>query len=201
VRDLRVLALHGYHGSADVLRMQTASLVSSMPANVAFVYVDAPSLASGDYGWWHDGFRGWERTLAWAADLFDSQPRFDGVLGFSQGAALVGLLAAVNESQRTERSLASWFDFAVMVGGFTSDSPLHSAMFRNQLVEPSAHIMGKNDGIVPVSESRRLAGRFANPLVLEHSGGHIVPGIPSITEPLARFFNEMAGASVETASG
>lgn len=40
VRDLRVLCLHGYHGSAAVLRMQMARFVAAMPASVDFVYVD-----------------------------------------------------------------------------------------------------------------------------------------------------------------
>lgn len=196
-RDQRVLCLHGYHGSADILRMQMRSLVSEMPANVEFVYVDAPSLASGDFGWWHDGFRGWDLTLAWAIDLFDSQPRFDGIFGFSQGAALAGLLAGVNEARFEEQAGQTWFDFAVMVGGFTSDSQQHSALFATKLALPSVHVMGQSDGIIPMGQSRRLAERFARPLVLEHSGGHVVPAVPSITEPLAEFLKQMAGVSAE----
>jgi hypothetical protein len=97
--NLRVLCFHGYHGSAAILRSQMAGLVSAMPSNIDFLYIDAPSLAQGDFGWWHEGFSGWERTLVWAQELFEAQPRFDGVFGFSQGAALVGLVAAANESE------------------------------------------------------------------------------------------------------
>jgi len=189
--EVRVLCLHGYHGSAAVLRNQMAPLASAMPANVKFAYVDAPSLSSGDFGWWHEGFRGWERTLQWAVELFNSQPRFDGVFGFSQGAALAGLLAGVNESERQNK----WFDFAVMVGGFKSDSPVHADLFRHELALPSVHIMGRSDTIVPIGDSRQLARQFLRPLVLEHSGGHVIPGISVVADPLARFFAEPTATS------
>ena len=45
--DLRVLCLHGYHGSGAILRDQMKSLTARLPANIEFAYVDAPSLATG----------------------------------------------------------------------------------------------------------------------------------------------------------
>jgi hypothetical protein len=64
--------------------------------------VDAPSLASGDFGWWHEGFRGWERTRDWAVELLRTGPRIDGIFGFSQGAALTGLLAALRDTRHQD---------------------------------------------------------------------------------------------------
>ena len=154
VSVLRVLCFHGYHGNASILRSQMAGLVSAMPSNIDFLYVDAPSLARGDFGWWHEGFSGWEHTLAWAQELFANQPRFDGVFGFSQGAALVGLLAAANESETYRTSEDSWFDFAAMVGGFKSGSPQHADLFGRKLAIPSVHVMGLSDGIVPSRDWR-----------------------------------------------
>src|SRR5689334_19339744 len=52
-RKLRILCLHGYHGSAQILRSQLGPLASSLEPLVELVYVDAPSLAAGDFGWWH----------------------------------------------------------------------------------------------------------------------------------------------------
>ena len=62
-----MLCLHGYHGSAAILRRQMAPLADGLPSNVELVYVDAPSLSTGDFGWWHEGFRGWERTRDWVS--------------------------------------------------------------------------------------------------------------------------------------
>jgi len=187
-RSLRVLCFHGYHGSASILRSQMAGLVSAMPSNIDFLYVDAPSLARGDFGWWHEGFSGWERTLAWAEELFANQPRFDGVFGFSQGAALVGLLAAANESETYRTSEEGWFDFAALVGGFKSGSPQHADLFERKLAIPSVHVMGQSDGIVPSRDSRVLAAAFKDPLIIEHRGGHIVPGIEAVGHRVAQFF-------------
>src|SRR5579863_304352 len=82
MRKLRILCLHGYHGSGEVLRGQMQALMAGLESRVELVYLDAPSLAEGDYGWWHavpaaenaggaDGsgvgrahmrYEGWERT-------------------------------------------------------------------------------------------------------------------------------------------
>jgi len=113
---MRMLCLHGYHGSAAILRQQMAPLAAAIGPHAELVYVDAPSLAQGDFGWWHEGFSGWESTRDWAVELLRSGPPFDGIFGFSQGAALTGLLAGLRDSQP---SLVQ-FEFAILVGGFTS---------------------------------------------------------------------------------
>ena len=182
---LRVLCLHGYHGSGAILRRQMESLTAALRPNIEFVYVNAPSLAAGDFGWWHEGFDGWERTRDWAIELVCAGPRFDGIFGFSQGAALAGLLTAVQESGTAPPEFH--FDFAVMVGGFTSDLPKHAELFRHKLTTPSIHVIGRTDVIVPRRDSLRLADRFADPLVLEHPGGHIVPGHDAVAGPIAGF--------------
>jgi Serine hydrolase (FSH1) len=179
----RILALHGYHGSARVLRRQIAPLAAVMPAETELVFVDAPSLLAGDFGWWHDGFRGWGRTRDWILDL-TSREHFDGVFGFSQGAALTGLLAALPQSDPTT-SLR--FEFAIMVGGFTSYEPEHADLFEQKITVPSLHVMGAADGIVPMPDSLRLAERFERPVIVKHSGGHVIPSDSTITSRIAQF--------------
>ena len=183
MRDLRILCLHGYHGSGAILRSQMTSLAGAMPAGVEFMYVDAPSLSAGDFGWWHEGFSGWERSRDWVIEWLSAAPRIDGLLGFSQGAALTGLLAALRDSHPG----ALDFEFAIMVGGFTSDLPKHAELFRHKLTTPSVHVIGRRDVIVPRKDSLRLAGRFADPLVLDHPGGHTVPGHGAVAGPIAGF--------------
>src|SRR4051812_45533801 len=110
-RKLRILCLHGYHGSARALRSQMEALFAGaggLESLVELVYIDAPSLAAGDYGWWHavdardaggdnpgvDGaglrYEGWARTRDAIVSIFEHEGPFDGVFGFSQGAALTG---------------------------------------------------------------------------------------------------------------
>ena len=191
--DLRVLCLHGYHGTGLTLRRQMAPLAGALPADVEFVYIDAPSLAAGGFGWWHEGFSGWERTRDWIVELLNAGPRIDGLFGFSQGAALTGLLAALRESPEAPPGLD--FEFAIMVGGFTSFLPQHAGLFPRPLVIPSVHVIGRSDGVVPRPDSLKLAGRFTDPLVLEHRGGHVIPGDRAVAEPIARFLAGFAGTS------
>ena len=183
--DVRVLCLHGYHGSSAILRAQMRPLAATLPPTVELVYADAPSRATGGFGWWHEGFDGWERTRDWAVETVCAGPRFDGVFGFSQGAALAGLLIAVQESGSAPPEFH--LDFAVMVGGFTSDLAKHAQLFQHTLTTPSVHVIGRSDVIVRPKDSLRLAARFADPIVLEHPGGHIIPGLDVVTGPIADF--------------
>ncbi len=194
--ELRVLCLHGYHGTGAILRRQMAPLAGALPADIEFVYVDAPSSGAGGFGWWHEGFSGWEQTRDWITGQLSAGPRVDGLFGFSQGAALAGLLAALRESPQAPRGLD--FGFVIMVGGFTSFLPQHAGLFPRPLTIPSVHVTGRSDGIVPRSDSLELAGRFTDPLVLEHSGGHVIPGDRTVAEPIARF---LAGFASTAGSG
>ncbi|MGF6888582.1 pimeloyl-ACP methyl ester carboxylesterase [Nocardia sp. GAS34] len=187
--SLRMLCLHGYHGNARMLRSQMAPLAAAIPSNVELVYVDAPSLSTGDFGWWHNGFRGWERTRDWVVDLLRSGPAIDGIFGFSQGAALTGLLAGVRENDPTIARVR----FAIMVGGFTSDMPQHAPLLAHKLTMPSVHVAGRADTIVSLHDSLRLAQRFTEPLILQHSGGHVIPGDRAVTTPIAEFLASFSG--------
>jgi pimeloyl-ACP methyl ester carboxylesterase len=206
---LRILCLHGYHGTADILRQQASPLLSGLSDehsfdrsfDCEFVYVDAPSLAVNDFGWWHLNFRGWNRTIAWAADYFASQfasqEPFDGVLGFSQGAALTSLLVGLRAADGPlgdQRPLS--FDFAMMIGGFKCDSPEFAHLYaaRENYRLPSLHIMGESDVIVPAADSRVLAAQFDSPVVLTHPGGHVIPSTPDIKREVGSFLSKMANA-------
>jgi len=187
---LRILCLHGYHGSAEILRRQMAPLASSV-SEVEFVYVDAPSLVERDFGWWHSPARGWDRTRDWAIDVLGGQPGFDGVFGFSQGAALTGLLAGMQQASTVR------FDFAVLVSGFKNDAPELAELYRPRFTVPSLHIISRTDGIVPPRESHSLAEQFENPVILEHGGGHIVPNTPAVVDGVNQFLSARAASRVD----
>ncbi len=210
---LRILCLHGYHGSGDILRRQMASLVEGMDALAEFVYLDAPSLAFGDFGWWHakstanppasrdagvgpaqKRYEGWERTFASIAQTFAAHGPFDGVLGFSQGASLTSLLAGLRSPDgRPTEAKPLTFAFAVMVGGFLSADPTLALQYADRRCYdmPSAHIIGLGDRIVPAPLSRALAAVFKEPLILEHDGGHVIAATPTTRSAFRGFLEEM----------
>jgi hypothetical protein len=163
---------------------------------IEWVCADAPSLARGDFGWWHLNFRGWEQTLDWVTDYLVRHGPFDGVLGFSQGAALTSLLVgrrAPDGRVTPERPLS--FGFAVMIGGFRSDSAAHAGLYAaaDSYRLPSLHIMGKSDPVVPMADSMVLARQFAAPTVLTHPGGHVIPDTPEVLAGVQSFFADQAG--------
>lgn len=208
LRKLRILCLHGYNGNAPTLRSQMSSLASVMSPMADLIQVDAPSRSVGDFGWWHAvdraypdhrgdpgvigqrQYRGWERSRDFIIDLFQHQGPFDGVFGFSQGAAITGLLVglrAPNGVPTPERPLV--FDFAMMVGGFPAADPELAKLYQHSDAYdlPSVHIMGRSDGIVAADTSRRLAAIFKNPTVLEHGGGHVVASTPDVRAGVQNF--------------
>jgi acetyl esterase/lipase len=211
-RKLKILCLHGYHGSGRVLRSQMAAFAASLESLVDFVFIDAPSLAAGDYGWWHavdaerdrpsddpgvDGphrhYEGWARTRDAIVASFGKQGPFDGILGFSQGAALAGLLVglrAAADTPTTDRPLH--FDFAILIGGFPSnDLELARLYERHDAYDlPSLHVVGRSDGIVPIEESRSLAAHFVSPVVVEHAGGHVVASEQGVTDRVRAFLGD-----------
>src|SRR6185369_8541378 len=80
-----------------------------------------------------------------------------------------------------------------MVGGFPSADPALAALYEETASYdlPSVHIIGRSDLIVPAGLSRALASRFANPLVLEHEGGHVIAGTPAIRAQFRSFLESM----------
>jgi pimeloyl-ACP methyl ester carboxylesterase len=194
-RKLRVLCLHGFHGSGAILREQMKPLFGGLEPIAEFVCIDAPSLAAGSFGWWQQGFAGWEQTRDWLVRFFATQQHFDGIFGFSQGAALTSLLVGLRTpSGRVSGQRPLSFEFALMAGGFRSDSPIHADLYatRDNYEFPSVHIMGNSDVVVPIADSRILARQFASPVVLEHPGGHIIASTPPTRQAVARFLADMA---------
>jgi acetyl esterase/lipase len=204
---LRILALHGYHGSAEILRGQMRPLARVLDPVADVVAVDAPSLAAGDFGWWHAvpddhapagssrrRYRGWSRTRDWLQALCAEQGPFDGVFGFSQGAALAALLVAMCALDPHGAGRHARLGFAIVVGGFPSNDARHAHLFEapGGIAVPSLHIIGQRDTIVPSGTSRALAARFAAPVIVEHDGGHVIADTPEVRDATARFLDGMA---------
>jgi predicted esterase len=184
----RILVVPDYHGSGEISRRHMASLTGVLPPDVELVFVEARSIFRHPLGWWHDDIPGWERARDWVLGLV-AREHFDGVIGFSQGAALIGLLTGLQQSDPTT-SLR--FGFAIMVGGFTGYEPDHAALFERKIAIPSLHVMGETDGIVSTRDSLRLAEWFEHPVIVKHPGGHVTPSDPTSTLRIAKFIAERA---------
>ncbi|CAJ0958319.1 unnamed protein product [Ranitomeya imitator] len=114
---------------------------------------------------------GLEESLDTVAKAFSELGPFDGILGFSQGAAFVAMLCALKQQGDPRFQ----FNFAILVGGFKSRATEHARFYREAITVPSLHVYGDTDKVIPGEMSQDLAAHFVNPLLLTHPGGHFIP--------------------------
>ncbi|USP82469.1 hypothetical protein yc1106_09743 [Curvularia clavata] len=144
------------------------------------------------YGWWRrktttDGpyiFEGFEQGLAHIASVLKAQGPFDGVIGFSQGAAAAAIVASLLEPNRRaafdaqhaagkgiafpasfEGGIHPPFKFAVSYSGFAAIPPTaagaaagespYGAFYDPKIATPMLHFIGMQD--VVIEEARSLA--------------------------------------------
>lgn len=147
------------------------------------------------YGWWRRKgesepftYEGIEQGLATVAEAMASDGPFDGVVGFSQGGAAAGMVAALLEDGRRaafeaaqskggirfpdsftkdsgyiEESVQAPLKFAVSYSGFAaSTNSLYQAFYEPQIQTPMMHFLGSLDTVVSEERSLRLVEACAN---------------------------------------
>ncbi|XP_018413155.1 PREDICTED: esterase OVCA2 [Nanorana parkeri] len=198
---LRILALHGYWQNERTFWERTGSLRKNLKNRAELVVISAPlQIPETDVdsneggadipredprGWWFsdpekNSFNameearscvGLEESLQAVAKAFSELGPFNGILGFSQGAALVAMICALK--QRGDPRFQ--FDFAILVAGFKSRSTEHAEFYQQPITIPSLHVYGDTDRVIPGEMSQELASYFVNPVLLTHTGGHYIP--------------------------
>jgi len=171
-RRLRVLVLHGFRQSATGLNKRTRALQRALEHLVEFVFLDGPASVDETHPtqrrWWKasdagDVYEGWEDAVR----LIDAHLPVDGIIGFSQGSSLAGLLASLRSDK---------LRFAICVSGFPSQATAHRMLTMPRSIHvPSVHIFGEKDTMVPPPRTLALAGCFVDPIITSHPGGHFAP--------------------------
>jgi len=151
--------------------------------------VQQPEGSSEAYGWWRRKgdaepftYEGIERGLQTVAETMSSEGPFDGVIGFSQGGAAAGMVAALLEEGRRaafeaaqpkggirfpdsftrdsgfiEESVQGPLKFAVSYSGFAaSTNPLYQGFYEPAISTPMMHFLGSLDTVVSEERSLRL---------------------------------------------
>ncbi|XP_026101572.1 esterase OVCA2 [Carassius auratus] len=199
---LRILCIHGYRQNGSSFREKTGALRKLLKKQVELVYISAPhqvpavqnetnQMASGgdedQRGWWFSDVQarsfnaqqecesslGLEESIETVKTAVKELGPFDGILGFSQGAALVAMLCALQE-QKLEADFN--FRFAILVAGFRSVCSQHQRFYEGTVITiPSLHVFGQDDRVIPEEMSRDLLPAFDGAQILIHPGGHFVP--------------------------
>jgi acyl carrier protein len=172
----KVLCLHGFRTNKELLALQLGPLLNGLPLDLVFVNATRPSTGAHDeripastatFEWW--GVADEPYDVAWRkTDGMEETERalpegpFDGVIGFSQGAALACLVPS------------KWcvcFSAVKPPRGFTS--------------RPSLHVYDPQEQVA--DECVAVAKAFDAPLTILHDEGHVVAKSAQVREQLHAF--------------
>ena len=177
--------------------------------------------AAENFGWWRRTsdspiiYTGISAGLDRVAETIRAEGPFDGVIGFSQGGALVALVASALEADPA-RHLPSKYrlsddesqpirsvcpngvvqpplKFAIIYSGFLALDPSCDVFFEPKLKTPVLHFIGQLDSVVDEARSRRLVAACADPSVVLHVGGHFVPSQRVNMDVLVAFIRKAIG--------
>ena len=232
---MRILCLHGYAQSGQVLRKQmggirkafrertatTASeqLSESSRFSIEFVYMDGPHPATAPFldaldwteerrkaarAWWNakdldlEGmplpagtkrYQGFQESAKAVSETL-SQGSFDGIAGFSQGAAFAAILARAHSSK---------LKFAILFSGFSPrDHRILNTNVDAKCVLPTLHVYSNNDSVVASARSVQLASDAFESSACEfykHDKGHSVPNDPEFYSTLHTFIRKACSSA------
>jgi predicted esterase len=175
------------------------------------------------YGWWRRSsivdpplYTGIEDGFATVAETLKKEGPFDGVIGFSQGAAMAAMVAALLEGRSetfehfttvTENGASGMpiptpfgdaefqhppLKFALCYSGFRAPGPRYRAFFEPSITTPVLHVLGSLDAVVEEARSRALIEACSGEpekdgSVVWHPGGHFLPSQRPYLDAAVRF--------------
>uniref|UniRef100_A0A0D3HVR3 Rhodanese domain-containing protein n=1 Tax=Oryza barthii TaxID=65489 RepID=A0A0D3HVR3_9ORYZ len=131
---------------------------------------------------------GFEESYAYLEHAISQMGNIDGILGFSQGAAMAALFC--RQQQKTCGSLK--FRFGIFCSGYPA--PIISDFDGEPIKLPSLHCFGNSedhDRQIANRASTELANRFDKSCrsVIEHDMGHIIPTRPPFIDKIKEFLS------------
>jgi len=133
---------------------------------------------------------GFTETVQYVLDFIKKEGPFDGIVAFSQGAALAFLLLALERLGKVDLKLRC----VILVSAFPSLSSKHKELVGQEIVGiPSLHVFGSNDQTVNCDISRRLAEKFVDPpaICIEHTGGHFIPTLTPYKQTILEYMEKL----------
>lgn len=190
--SLKILCLHGGGQTAQSFESSMQALRSALGQRVSFVFASSPYPGN----LWirgPPGGKGTPTTSAdWAADSFatldnliSSQGPFDGILGFSQGGAMV-------VTYLSSASARASFRFAVIFCGYVPsthkglEAQINAAA---PISTPTAVYYGTGDPIISNAMTLAAADKFSSSTIVSDGGGHAPPSSGAALAAIVDFVN------------
>jgi Serine hydrolase (FSH1) len=235
--------LHGYTQSGPLFRAKTRALEKHLQKAFPCSTLSYPTgplrLKSSDvpgfdpsttsdsddveaYGWWRRSntadppeYLGMEDGLSEVAKILATEGPFDGVAGFSQGAALAAMVSSLLEDQKRRDTFQKLHSrsshsipfpssftnfqhppmkFCIVYSGFVAPGERYRAFYDPHISTPSCHFIGSLDSVVEESRCRALVNAFgAEPKaqLVFHPGGHFLPSSKQFLDVLVNFITEV----------
>lgn len=150
--------------------------------------------ASGTYRFVSEG-------MNTVADAIREAGGIDGVIGFSQGGCMAGMVTAALETDRAlpdgehgewvrklgEANAGQPVKFGVSYSGFKAVDVQLQFLYEPKISTPTLHMLGSLDTVVDESRSQALVEKSHDPQVIVHPGGHHVPVSKEWVMPIAGF--------------
>lgn len=210
---LRVLCLHGYRQTGKTFREKTGAFRKLLKKHAEFECMTSPLKVpaveaidgdsdggDGGSGWWfsqpNDYFKaqdesqcvkGYEESLRAIEEFVAEHGPFDGLLGFSQGGAMLGLLCGLQQQGKLPFS----FRFAIFASAFRSRSLPHQALYSQKIKLPTLHVYGLQDKVIEAPMSEEFLEYFSDPQTLVHPGGHFLPATGAQKAAYVTFLERM----------
>ncbi|KAJ5157769.1 uncharacterized protein N7482_008869 [Penicillium canariense] len=160
-------------------------------------------------GWWYgrdtvNDYKGIEISLASLAEFIHGRP-IHGVIGFSQGAAVAGMVCSLLECHGNPDKVTAIraqglpvddylrlpdqerLRFVMSIGGYQGTLKYYGSLYQWPMHTPSCHTLASMDAVVEHELSMNLARSFVSYEIVEYLGSHFIPRDPASVNALARF--------------
>lgn len=171
--------------------------------------------------WWEHSdegvYHGFDDLVKYVVDLLKTKGPYEGIIGFSQGAAMAAIVANLASLRSFE---LEHFKVAVLFSGFAFTVPLDEEQTLSELASTISNlkeyqakvkinplyqeyytvprdlptriisVYGTEDGVVPPIRTKHLNLLFPMPTEFNHDGGHYLPNKKQFLEPIVESIKE-----------
>lgn len=212
-----ILCLHGFAQNGPTFSAKASGIRKALKkVGYQTLFLDAPldltpedlpfeaSSLGADSSTETLNYRGWFKTVP----DFDIQPAFDsikkvyqehgpfvGILGFSQGAGLAGILLNNYDAVVGKEGAIDELKFGILYSNFKVTPEKYQKYYHPKIKIPTLHIMGELDTLV--SNDRSMAFyeccEESTATVLKHPGGHYVPNTKEFVKKQVAWVQSIMG--------
>ncbi|KAL1813427.1 hypothetical protein ACET3Z_023492 [Daucus carota] len=191
-KEKKILCLHGFRTSGSFLKNQLSKWdlpTASVFSDFHLEFLDGFFPAGGKSeieGYFPPPYFEWfqhekdftvyfnlEECISRLCDYITSNGPFYGLLGFSQGSILAGLILGYHAQGKILKDHPPMKLFVSIAGAKFKTPSICEVAYKEPIKVKSLHCIGAKDWLKLPSE--KLASAFQDPLIINHPYGHTVP--------------------------